>query len=410
MALFNLANLREKLSTLAIRAPATSPAPGTAAIISARQAHHRRHADVDDLPPDDEDRRGDAGAQGHPRHPHPDVQPLSATKTFGFGPHRRLPQIIPKRDRALWPAAGGRARHDGPVHELHHDCAQGALASSASLCPKPGDYIEFEALMDCLVGLSNCPLDVLAPCNGYHCTPVKVTIFEGAGGFLTGAAKTVCMQTNSPCRKMVQSTRAPRLASSSTQGELNHEHDAGFLSGTRRCLHAAVWRKTPPPRARSRSARLNSYKAQPAFLDPYKKGWELAIEEINAKGGVLGKKLEVVSRDDGANPGDAVRVADELVTREGVEHHRRHVPVAYRPGGHRVRRQEEGVLPRRRTADRQDHLAERQPLHLPPAPLDLHAGRDADPARGRREEEALGDRLSELRIRPVGGGELQGRC
>src|SRR5476651_85851 len=63
---------------------------------------------------------------------------------------------------------------------------------------------------------------------------------------------------------------------------------------------------------------LNSYKAQPAFLDPYKKGMELAVEEINAKGGVLGKKLEVISRDDGANPGEAVRVAEELVTREGV--------------------------------------------------------------------------------------------
>src|SRR5690242_11054191 len=63
---------------------------------------------------------------------------------------------------------------------------------------------------------------------------------------------------------------------------------------------------------------LNSYKAQPAFLDPYKKGWELAVEEINAKGGVLGRKLEVVSRDDGGNPGDAVRAADELITREGV--------------------------------------------------------------------------------------------
>ena len=50
---------------------------------------------------------------------------------------------------------------------------------------------------------------------------------------------------------------------------------------------------------------LNSYKAVPAFLDPYKKGWEMAVEEINAKGGVLGKKLEVVSRDDGANPGEA---------------------------------------------------------------------------------------------------------
>jgi branched-chain amino acid transport system substrate-binding protein len=63
---------------------------------------------------------------------------------------------------------------------------------------------------------------------------------------------------------------------------------------------------------------LNSYKAQPAFLDPYKKGWELAVEEVNAKGGINGKKLEVISRDDGANPGDAVRVADELITREGV--------------------------------------------------------------------------------------------
>jgi branched-chain amino acid transport system substrate-binding protein len=63
---------------------------------------------------------------------------------------------------------------------------------------------------------------------------------------------------------------------------------------------------------------LNSYKAQPAFLEPYKKGWELAVEEINARGGVLGRKLEVVSRDDNANPGDAVRVAEELVSRENV--------------------------------------------------------------------------------------------
>src|SRR3954464_13444676 len=63
---------------------------------------------------------------------------------------------------------------------------------------------------------------------------------------------------------------------------------------------------------------LNSYKSQTAFLDPYKKGWEMAVEEINAKGGLLGRKIEVISRDDGANPGDAVRVANELVTREGV--------------------------------------------------------------------------------------------
>jgi branched-chain amino acid transport system substrate-binding protein len=63
---------------------------------------------------------------------------------------------------------------------------------------------------------------------------------------------------------------------------------------------------------------LNSYKVFSAFLDPYKKGMAMAVDEINAKGGVLGKKLEVISRDDGANPGEAVRVAEELVTREGV--------------------------------------------------------------------------------------------
>ena len=68
-----------------------------------------------------------------------------------------------------------------------------------------------------------------------------------------------------------------------------------------------------------RIGELNSYKAQPAFLEPYRKGWELAVEEINAAGGLLGRKVEVVSRDDNGNPGDAVRVAEELVSRERVE-------------------------------------------------------------------------------------------
>ena len=63
---------------------------------------------------------------------------------------------------------------------------------------------------------------------------------------------------------------------------------------------------------------LNSYKVFPAFLEPYKKGWELALEEINASGGVLKRKLEIVSRDDGGTPGDAVRVAEELISREKV--------------------------------------------------------------------------------------------
>lgn len=61
---------------------------------------------------------------------------------------------------------------------------------------------------------------------------------------------------------------------------------------------------------------LNSYKNFAAFLEPYKKGMELAVDEINAGGGVLGKKFEIVSRDDTGNTGEAVRLADELMTRE----------------------------------------------------------------------------------------------
>ncbi|MEA3194336.1 MAG: branched-chain amino acid transport system substrate-binding protein [Betaproteobacteria bacterium] len=64
---------------------------------------------------------------------------------------------------------------------------------------------------------------------------------------------------------------------------------------------------------------LNSYKVFPAFLDPYRKGMELARDEINAGGGVLGRKLELVVRDDGGTPGDAVRVAEELIAREKVD-------------------------------------------------------------------------------------------
>lgn len=64
---------------------------------------------------------------------------------------------------------------------------------------------------------------------------------------------------------------------------------------------------------------INSYKAQPAFLEPYKKGMELAVEQVNAAGGVGGKKLQLVTRDDNGNPADAVRAAEELIAREKID-------------------------------------------------------------------------------------------
>lgn len=77
---------------------------------------------------------------------------------------------------------------------------------------------------------------------------------------------------------------------------------------------SASWAQSP-----IKIGEINSYKALPAFLEPYKKGMELAVEQINAEGGVLGRPLELVTRDDNANPGDAVRAAQALVTRDGVD-------------------------------------------------------------------------------------------
>jgi len=68
-----------------------------------------------------------------------------------------------------------------------------------------------------------------------------------------------------------------------------------------------------------RIGELNSYKDQPAFLGPYRNGMELAVEQINAAGGVNGRQLELIIRDDNGNPADAVRTAEELLSREKVD-------------------------------------------------------------------------------------------
>ncbi len=63
---------------------------------------------------------------------------------------------------------------------------------------------------------------------------------------------------------------------------------------------------------------INSYSLLPAFTEPYRKGWQLALEEVNAAGGINGKKLVVVSKDDGGKPADAQTAANELVSSEKV--------------------------------------------------------------------------------------------
>ena len=64
---------------------------------------------------------------------------------------------------------------------------------------------------------------------------------------------------------------------------------------------------------------INSYSSMPQFTAPYRQGWQLAVEEINAKGGLLGRTVEVIARDDAGKPEEALRHAIELTSNEHVD-------------------------------------------------------------------------------------------
>ena len=67
-----------------------------------------------------------------------------------------------------------------------------------------------------------------------------------------------------------------------------------------------------------RIGELNSYSRMAAFSVPYRNAMQLAADTINNAGGVMGgRRMEFIFRDDGSTPGDAVRVAEDLLTREG---------------------------------------------------------------------------------------------
>ena len=46
---------------------------------------------------------------------------------------------------------------------------------------KPGDYMDLQAEMNCLVAISNCPQD-RSPCNAFNPTPIKAVVYESSLG------------------------------------------------------------------------------------------------------------------------------------------------------------------------------------------------------------------------------------
>lgn len=68
-----------------------------------------------------------------------------------------------------------------------------------------------------------------------------------------------------------------------------------------------------------RIGEINSYTGIAAgFTLPYRQAVEMAVDEVNAGGGLLGRRVEVLFRDDKGNPAEAVKHAQELMSSEHV--------------------------------------------------------------------------------------------
>ncbi|MDG1259658.1 MAG: ABC transporter substrate-binding protein [Paracoccaceae bacterium] len=95
-------------------------------------------------------------------------------------------------------------------------------------------------------------------------------------------------------------------------------HRKTFLTGLMGAIALSGIALTAQAQDPIKIGEINHYKRLAAFAGPYKNGIELALEEVNAAGGVLGRPLEFIFRDDQGKPGEAIKIAEELMTREGT--------------------------------------------------------------------------------------------
>src|SRR5260370_17269839 len=55
------------------------------------------------------------------------------------------------------------------------------------------------------------------------------------------------------------------------------------------------------------------------FGEPASKGAQMYVDEINAKGGVLGRKIELLTRDSKADANEAVRASRNLLPNQNLD-------------------------------------------------------------------------------------------
>ena len=170
MAVFNADNPREKLSTSYSRTRAGFAA--AQAVSARRDPAGRPEADLEHIHPRDSLNVGnhlmstinremmvitaDTSEVKGMHDIHGRMCNRALFEMLGYEPKDGCHEII-----AAAVASHGLLPEDIPdtmdlFMNYHHDCANHWWVLEEG-CSKPGDYIEFEALMNCLVGLFNCP-------------------------------------------------------------------------------------------------------------------------------------------------------------------------------------------------------------------------------------------------------------
>jgi branched-chain amino acid transport system substrate-binding protein len=92
-----------------------------------------------------------------------------------------------------------------------------------------------------------------------------------------------------------------------------------FLACACALLLSAVAARADGP-APIKIGEINSYTGPAAvFTQSYRKGFDMAVDEVNQAGGVLGRPLQVIYRDDSFSPAEGVRQARELIDNEKVD-------------------------------------------------------------------------------------------
>lgn len=99
---------------------------------------------------------------------------------------------------------------------------------------------------------------------------------------------------------------------------LSRRHALAAAASAALASPAIVRAQGSPATTPVRIGEISDYTTEPGVAVPYRKGWELALSHINTLGGLNGRPVEFVSRDDGGDPARAVQHATDLVHNQGV--------------------------------------------------------------------------------------------